>query len=130
MAGSSPSHQEGCSKPPYQLQPQGGQTSEAREATTLLSAKRRPYKNTIQNEKAEDYDSNKGTRKKTPEKQISDLEISNLYEIDFRLIILKISQDLGNKLVAKKKLQKNTNTWRRNNQWITEEKSKRKLKNT
>ena len=42
-AGTSPSHQEVYSKPPYQLQPQGGQTSEVREATTLLSAKRRPH---------------------------------------------------------------------------------------
>ena len=33
-AGISPSHQEACSKPPYQHQPQEGQTSEAREATT------------------------------------------------------------------------------------------------
>ena len=47
-----------------------------------------------------------------------------------KLMIVKMIQDLGNKLVAKKKLQKNTNTWRLNNQWITEEKSKRKLKNT
>ena len=41
--GTSSFHQQACSKPPYQLQPQGGQTSEAREATTLLSAKRRPH---------------------------------------------------------------------------------------
>ena len=43
-AGTSPSHQEACGKPPHQLQPQGGWTSEAREATTPLSAERRPCK--------------------------------------------------------------------------------------
>ena len=46
-AGTSPSHQEAYSKPPYQLQPQGGQTPEVREATTLLSAKRRPHQKPI-----------------------------------------------------------------------------------
>ena len=39
-AGTSPSHQEANSKSPYQLHPQGDQTSEVRGATTLLSAKR------------------------------------------------------------------------------------------
>ena len=42
-------------------------TSEAREATTQLSAKRRPHQKSIQNEKAENYDSDKGARK-SPEK--------------------------------------------------------------
>ena len=36
-----------------------------------------------------------------PEKQLSDLEIINLYEKDFRLMIVKMIQDLGNKLEAK-----------------------------
>ena len=39
-AGTSPSHHEACSKPLYQIQPQGEKTSEAREATTLLPAKK------------------------------------------------------------------------------------------
>ena len=38
---------------------------------------------------------------KTPEKQPSDLEISSLQEKDFRLMILKMMQDIGNKLEAK-----------------------------
>jgi len=42
-----PSHQEAYTKSQYQLQPQGGQTSEAREAPTLLSAKRRPHQKPI-----------------------------------------------------------------------------------
>ena len=61
-AGTNLSHEEAY-KSPYQLEPQGGQTSEAREATTLLSTKRRPHQKSIQNEKAENYHSDKGSRK-------------------------------------------------------------------
>ena len=43
----------------------------------------------------------KGARKKVPEKQLSDLEIINLHEKEFRLMIAKITQDLGNKLETK-----------------------------
>ena len=39
-----------------------------------------------------------GKKKKTQKKQLSDLEINNLHEKDFRLMIVKIIQDLGNKL--------------------------------
>ena len=46
----------------------------------------------MQNEKAENSDSYKGrtTTKKPLEKQLSDLEITNLYEKDFRLMIAKV----------------------------------------
>ena len=40
-------------------------------------------------------------KEKIPEKQLSDLEIINLHEKDFRLMIVKIIQDIGNKLEAK-----------------------------
>ena len=63
-AGISPSHQECCRKPPNQLQPQEGQISETREATTISSAKRRPCHKSIQNKKGENDDSDKGRRKK------------------------------------------------------------------
>ena len=53
------------------------------------------------NENAENYDSDKGARKKTPEKQPSDLEVTNLHEKDFRLMIVKMIQDLRNKLEVK-----------------------------
>ena len=33
-------------------------------------------------------------QEKNPKKQLSDLEISNLHEKDFRLMILKMIQDL------------------------------------
>ena len=36
-------------------------------------------------------------QEKTAEKQVSDLEIINLHEKDFRLITVKIIQDLENK---------------------------------
>ena len=39
--------------------------------------------------------------KKTPEKQLSDLEIISLQEKDFRLVIVKVIQDTGNKLEVK-----------------------------
>ena len=38
---------------------------------------------------------------KTSEKQLSDQEILSLQEKDFRLIMLKMMQDIGNKLEAK-----------------------------
>ena len=53
------------------------------------------------NEKAENYNSDKGARKKPPEKQLSDLEIKSLQEKDFTLLMLKKMQDTGNKLEAK-----------------------------
>ena len=34
---------------------------------------------------------------KSPEKQLSEMEISNLHEKDFRVMIVKMIQDLGKK---------------------------------
>ena len=39
--------------------------------------------------------------KKTTEKQLSDQEILSLQKKDFRLLMLKMMQDIGNKLEAK-----------------------------
>ena len=39
-------------------------------------------------------------KKKKTEKKLSDLEISNFHEKDFRLMIIKMIQDLGDKLEA------------------------------
>ena len=36
-------------------------------------------------------------QEKNPEKQLHDLEITNLYEKDVRLMIVKMIQDLGEK---------------------------------
>ena len=38
---------------------------------------------------------------KTPEKQLSDEEILSIQEKGFRLLMLKMMQDIGNKLEAK-----------------------------
>ena len=38
---------------------------------------------------------------KTPEKQLSEEEILSLQVKDFRLLMLKMTQDIGNKLEAK-----------------------------
>ena len=83
-AGTSPSHQEACSKPPYQLQPQGGQASEGRLKSYSLQKKGTQQK-AIQNEKTWIM-LRLGNKKKTQKKKISDLEITSLPEKDFRLI--------------------------------------------
>ena len=99
-AGISPSHQEAYSKPLYQLQPQGGQTPEVRETTTLLSAKRRPHQKPIKMKRQRTVTQIR-EQEKTPENQLSDQEIFSLQEKDFRLLMLKMVQDIGNKLEAK-----------------------------
>ena len=38
---------------------------------------------------------------KTPEKQLNEVEIGNLPEIEFRIIIVKMIQDLGKRMEAK-----------------------------
>ena len=49
-------------------------------------------------------------QEKNPENQLSDLDIINLHKKDFRLMIGKMIQDVGNKLEAKiDKLQKTLN---------------------
>ena len=40
-------------------------------------------------------------KRKTPENQLSDEEILRLQEKDFRLLMLKMMQNIGNKLEAK-----------------------------
>ena len=51
-------------------------------------------------------------KEKNPEKQLSDQEILSLQEKDFRLLMLKMMQDIGNTLEAK------SNMWKRNSLWI------------
>ena len=47
---------------------------------------------------------------KTPEEQLSEMEIGNLYEEDFRIIIISMIQDLGGKKEAQiEKLQEMLN---------------------
>ena len=56
---------------------------------------------TYNNEKTEHYTSDEGERKNPPENQLNKEEILSLQEKDFRLLMLKKMQDIGNKLEAK-----------------------------
>ena len=87
-------------KPPYQLQPQGGQTPEVREATTLLSVKRSPHRKSIKMKRQRTITQVR-KKEKNPENQLSHQEILSLQEKHFRLLMLKMVQDIGNKLEAK-----------------------------
>ena len=53
-----------------------------------------------QNEKAEDFVPDEGTEK-TTEKQLNEAEIGNLPEKEFRIMIVKMIQDLGIRMEAK-----------------------------
>ena len=55
---------------------------------------------TYKNEKTENYNSDEGERK-NPENQLRYEEILSLQEKDFTLLMLKMMQDIGNKLEAK-----------------------------
>ena len=58
-----------------------------------------------QNEKAEGYVPDEGTDK-TTEKQLNEVQIGNLPEKEFRIVIVKVIQDLGKRMEAKiKKMQ-------------------------
>ena len=63
----------------------------------LLSSKRTPHQNPIKMKRQGAITQIREKEKKTPEKQLSDLEIISLQEKDFRLMM----QDIGNKLEAK-----------------------------
>ena len=53
-----------------------------------------------QDEKAEGYVPDEG-KDKTPEKQLNEVEIGNLTEKEFRIMIVKMIQDLGKRMEAK-----------------------------
>ena len=65
-----------------------------------MSAKRSPHQKSIQMKRQRTI-TQKREKEKCPEKQLSDLEIISLEEKDFRLMMLKMMQDTGNKLEAK-----------------------------
>ena len=73
---------------------------EVREATTLLSVKRSPHQKPMKMKRQRTITQMR-EQGKTSEKQLSDLEIISLQEKDFRLMIVKMMQDIGNKLEAK-----------------------------
>ena len=73
---------------------------DVREATTLFSVKRSPHQKPI-NMKRQRTITQMREKGKTPENQLSDQEILSIQEKDFRLLMLKMMQDIGNKLEAK-----------------------------
>ena len=99
-AGTSPSHKEAYSKPLTNFSHKGGTHQKLREARTLLSAKRTPHQKPIKMKRQRTITQIR-EKEKTPEKQLSDLEIISLQEKDFRLMIVKMTQDTGNGLEAK-----------------------------
>ena len=52
-------------------------------------------------EKAESYVPDEGTRLKIPEKQLNEVEIGNLPGKEFRIMIVKMIQDFGQRIEAK-----------------------------
>ena len=104
-AGISPSHQEAYSKCP--LPPRPKPTSATRGADirskrgyNSIICKKVTTPKTYKNEKTENYNSDEGERK-NPRKTAKPLEILSLQEKDFRLLMLNMMQDTGNKLKAK-----------------------------
>ena len=78
-----------------------GQTAKARRTTIPQPVEGKPHSQKHkQDEKAESYVPDEGTRK-TPEKQLNGVEIGNLPEKEFRIMIVKMIQDLGKRMEAK-----------------------------
>ena len=70
---------------------------EVREATALLSIKKSPHQKPIKMKRQRTITQMR-EKEKTPENQLSDQEILSLQEKDFRLLMLKMMQDFGNRL--------------------------------
>ena len=66
----------------------------------LLPAKRTPCQKPIKMKRQRTI-THIREKENSPEKQLSDLEILSLQEKDYRLLMLKMMQDFGNKLEAK-----------------------------
>ena len=78
-----------------------GQTAEARRTTILQPVEQKPHsQKDRQDEKAQSYIPDEGTNE-NPEKKLNEVEIQNLPEKEFRIMILKMIQDLGKKMEAK-----------------------------
>ena len=77
-----------------------GSDNRSKRAYNTIVCKKDTMPKAYKNEKTENYNSEKGEGK-NPEKQLSHQEILSLQEKDFRLLMLKMIQDIGNKLEAK-----------------------------
>ena len=99
MSNNRLSQKEAYSKSPIPTSATGGQTPEVREATTLLSVRRSPHQKPIKMKRQRTITQMR-EKGKTPENQLSDEETLSLQEKDFRLLMLKMIQDIGKKLEA------------------------------
>ena len=110
----SPSHQEACTSLLDRLIHQRAD-SRSKKTTILQRVKQKPHsEKDRQDEKAEGYVPS-GTRvpkeqDKTPEKQLNEVEIGNHPEKEFRIMRVKIIQDLGRRMEVKiEKMQEMSN---------------------
>ena len=74
---------------------------EVREATTLLSVKRSAHQKPVKMKRPRTITQMREKEKKPQKNQLSDQEILSLQEKDFRLLMLKMMRDTGNKLEAR-----------------------------
>ena len=95
----SPSHQEAYTS--LLASSIRGQTEEARRTTVPQQLKQKAhYRKFIRMKKQKVMSQMKG-QDKTPEKQLNEVEIGNLPEKEFRIMIVKKIQDLGKRMEAK-----------------------------
>ena len=77
-----------------------GEDTRSKRGYHSIACKKGTTPKTYKNEQTENYNSDEGERKNPPENQLNKEEILSLQEKDFRLLMLKMMQDIGNKLEA------------------------------
>ena len=77
------------------------QTAEARRTTILQSVEQKPIHIKIGKMKRQWAIYQMTEQDKTPDKQLNEVEIDNLPEKEFRIMIVKMIQDLGKRMEAK-----------------------------
>ena len=78
-----------------------GQTAEARRTKILQPVEQKPHSQKIDKMKRQRAMYQMKEQDKTPEKQLNEMEIGNLPEKEFRIMIVKMIQDLGKRMEAK-----------------------------
>ena len=78
-----------------------GQTAEARRTTILQPVEKKHIHRKIDKMKRQRAMYQMKEQDKTPEKQLNEVEIGNLPEKEFRIMIVKMIQDLGKRMEAK-----------------------------
>ena len=78
-----------------------GQTVEARRNTILQPVEQKPHSQKDRNMKRQKAIYQMKEQEKNPEKQLNEVEIGHLPEKEFRIMIMKMIQDLGKRMEAK-----------------------------